>query len=163
MAWLRRATGVIFAIAAAIGAGVVALPVAALIDPVTRHAGFCLLQFAIAAAATELAGGLDGNSLAVLVGFVRMPVITVCAIPVVTVALLGEIARVRGLYWYAGGTGCAAALAPWLIRAALHLPRAGNYNFADLRFALVFFLTGLISGCVYWLLAGRHADEKSSL
>ncbi len=47
MVWLRRAIGVIFATAVAIGAGLVFLPVAALADPVTRAAGFALIQFAV--------------------------------------------------------------------------------------------------------------------
>jgi hypothetical protein len=47
MVWLRRAIGVIFATAIAIGAGLVFLPVAALADPVTRAAGFSLIQFAV--------------------------------------------------------------------------------------------------------------------
>jgi len=46
MGWLRRAIGVIFAMAAAIGAGLVFLPAAALIDPVTRAASFALVRFA---------------------------------------------------------------------------------------------------------------------
>ncbi|HUZ91182.1 MAG TPA: hypothetical protein VMU78_04690, partial [Methylocella sp.] len=58
-------------------------------------------------------------------------------------------------------TGFVAAAAPWLIRATLHLPRASGYNFAELRFALVFFLGGLISGSVYWLLAGRDAGGRA--
>jgi hypothetical protein len=36
MVWLRRGIGVIFAMAVAIGAGLVFLPVVALVDPVTR-------------------------------------------------------------------------------------------------------------------------------
>jgi len=101
--------------------------------------------------------GLAGGGLAALARFVWMAVLTVCVVPVVAVASLGEIARVRALPWYAGATGVVAASAPWLIRAILHLPRAAGYNFAELRFAIVFFVAGLISGSVYWLLAGRDA------
>ena len=66
----------------------------------------------------------------------------------------------NGIAWYTCATGCAAALAPWLIRVTLHLPRAAGYNLAQLRFAFVFFLAGLISGFVYWLLAGRDAGAS---
>ena len=161
MVWLRRAIGVIFATAVAIGAGLVFLPVAALVDPVTRAAGFALIQFAVwALADAEIADGLDCGDLPALTRFVWMAVMTVCVVPVVAVASIGEVARVRALSWYAGATGLAAASAPWLIRATLHLPRAAGYNFAEFRFALVFFFAGLISGSVYWLLAGRDAGAS---
>ncbi len=161
MVWPRRAIGVIFAMAVAIGAGLVFLPVAAIIDPVTRAAGFALIQFAVTVLAdADIADGLNGGGLAALTGFVWMAVVTVCVVPVVAAALIGEVARVRALSWYAGATAAAAASAPWVIRSALHLPRAADYNFAELRFALIFFVAGLISGSVYWLLAGRNAGAS---
>lgn len=162
MHWLRRAISVIFATAVAIGAGLIFLPVAALIDPVTRAAGLALAQYAVTALDADLAAeASDGGGFAVLTRFVWMAVVLVCAFPVIFVALTGEIARVRTLFWYAIGTGFVAASAPWLIRATLHLPRAAEYNFAEMRFALVFFLGGLISGSVYWLLAGRDAGGRA--
>lgn len=161
MVWPRRAIGVIVAMAVAIGAGLVFLPVAVLADPVTRAAGFALIQFAVRVLAdADIADRLSGGGLAALTGFVWMAVVTVCAVPVVAAASIGEVARTRALSWYAGATGLAAASAPWLIRAALHLPRAADYNFVELRFALVFFLAGLVSGSVYWLLAGRDAGAS---
>jgi len=63
MVWLRRAIGVIFATAIAIGAGLVFLPVAALADPVTRAAGFALIQFAVwALADADIVDGLKGGA-----------------------------------------------------------------------------------------------------
>jgi hypothetical protein len=159
--WLRRTIGVIFATAVAIGAALVFLPVAALVDPATRAAGFALIQFAVwALADAEIADGLDCGDLPALIRFVWLATMTVCVVPVVVVTSIGEVARVRALSWYAGATGLAAASAPWLIRATLHLPRAASYNFTELRFALVFFFAGLISGSVYWLLAGRDAGAS---
>lgn len=161
MVWPRRAICVIFAMAVAVGAGLVFLPVAALADPVTRAAGFALIRFAVRVLAdADIADGLNGGGLAALTDFVWKAVVTVCAVPVVAVASIGEVARVRALSWYAVATGAAAASAPWLIRAALHMPRAAGYNFVELRFALVFFVAGLISGSVYWLLAGRDAGAS---
>lgn len=160
MVWPRRAVGVIFATLVAIGAGLVCLPVAAIADPVTRAAGFALIQFAVSALAGAEFDGIYGGELAALSRFVWTAVMTVCAVPVVAVASIGEVASVRALSWYAGATGLAAASAPWLMRAALHLPKAADYNFVELRFAMVFFFTGLISGSVYWLLAGRDAGTS---
>ncbi|MGA7385595.1 MAG: hypothetical protein WBW81_13155, partial [Methylocella sp.] len=107
-----------------------------------------------------IADGIYGGGLAALTRFVWVAVGTVCAVPVVAVAAIGELARVRTLSWYAGASGAVAASAPWLIRATLHLPSAAGYNFVELRFALVFFLAGLLSGSVYWLLAGRDAGAS---
>jgi hypothetical protein len=163
MGWLRRAIGVIFATAVAIGAGLVFVPVAVLADPVTRAAAFTFTQFAVLALDENLAAGQGGADFILLARFVWMAVVTVCAFPVIVVGLIGEIARVRALLWYASATGFVAGSSPWLIRAALHLPRAAGYNFEELRFALVFFLGGLISGSVYWLLAGRDAGGRASI
>lgn len=161
MVWPRRAIGVIFAMAVAIGYGLVFLPVVALADPVTRAAGFALMQFAVwLLTDAEFADGLDGGGLDALIHLVWKAAMTVCAVPVAAVALIGEVAGVRALSWYAGATGFAAASAPWVVRAALHLPRAASYNFVEMRFALVFFVAGLISGSVYWLLAGRDAGAS---
>jgi hypothetical protein len=92
-----------------------------------------------------------------------MAVVTVCVAPLVAVALIGEVAKVRAFAWYSGATGMAAASAPWLIRVALRLPRAIDYSSVELRFALIFFFTGLISGSVYWFLAGRSADGRRAI
>ena len=158
MTGLRRLIGVIFAIGVAIGAGLLFLPLAAFVDPVTRSSGLALMQLAVAAIVdAEVVDGLDDFSLTWLTGFMWMAVITVCVAPLVAVALIGEFAKMRTLTWYGGGTGIVAASAPWLIRVALRLPRAVEYSSVELRFALVFFFTGLLSGLVYWFLAGRSA------
>src|SRR5262245_59884806 len=164
MSWLRRLIGVIFAIGVSIGAGLLFLPLVAAVDPVTRSSGFAFMQLAIAEIFDSAVGeGSDNSSLTELTSFMWMAVATVCVAPLVTVALIGEVARVRAFAWYSGATGIGAAAAPWLIRAALRLPRAGNISYAELRFALIFFLTGVISGSVYWLLAGRSADGRRSV
>jgi hypothetical protein len=103
MVWLRRATGVIFATAVAIGAGLVFLPIGALADPVTRAAGFALIQFAVwELADADIADGLDCGGLFALTRFVWIAVMTVRVVPVVAVAAIGEVARVRALSWYGG-------------------------------------------------------------
>jgi len=57
MGWLRRTISVIFATAVAIGVDLVFVPVAALIDPVTRGAGFALTQYAVLALDSDFAVG----------------------------------------------------------------------------------------------------------
>ncbi len=161
MSWPRRLFGVTFAIGVSVGAGLLILPLVAFVDPVTRSSGFALMQLAVAAIidASEVEGS-DNAALAALTSFMWMAVATVCVAPLVTVALIGEAARVRALAWYSAATGTGAASAPWLIRAALRLPRAADYSLTELRFALIFFLTGVISGAIYWFLAGRSADRR---
>jgi hypothetical protein len=161
MSWLRRLIGVVFAIGVAVGAGLVLLPLVAFVDPVTRSSGFALMQLAVAAIVdTDVVDNGDNFTLTELTRFMWMAVMAVCVVPLVTVALIGEVAKVRAFAWYSGATGLAAASAPWLVRAALRLPRAANYSSAELRFALIFFLTGLITGSIYWFLAGRRADGR---
>jgi hypothetical protein len=160
MGRLRRSISVIFATVVAIGAGLVFVPVACLVDPVTRAAGFALAQYALSALNAEFPDGPSDGDLALFGRFVWAAAVLVCAVPVIVVAWIGEIARMRGLLWYAVATGFVAASAPWLIRATLHLPRAAGYNFAELRFGLVFFFGGLISGWIYWLIAGRNAGKR---
>jgi hypothetical protein len=136
----------------------------AFVDPVTRSSGFALMELAVAAIVdAEVVDGLDSSSLTELTGFMWMAVVTVCVAPLVAVALIGEVAKVRAFAWYSGATGMAAASAPWLIRVALRLPRAIDYSSVELRFALIFFFTGLISGSVYWFLAGRSADGRRAI
>lgn len=91
------------------------------------------------------------------------PVMTVCVAPLVAVAVIGEFAKVRTFAWYSGATGTVAASAPWLIRVALRLPRAADYSSVELRFASIFFFTGLIFRSVYWFLAGRNADGRRAI
>jgi hypothetical protein len=164
MSWLRRLIGVLFAIGVATGAGLVFLPLVAFFDPVTRSSGVALMELAVAATVdAEVLEGLDTNSLTALTSFMWMVVMSVCVAPLVAVALIGEVAKVHWFVWYAGGTGAVAASAPWLIRAALRLPRAGDYNSVELRFALIFFFTGAISGSIYWFLAGRSAGNRRAI
>ena len=160
MGRLRRLISVIFAMAVAIGAALVFVAVACLVDPVTRSAGFALTEYALSVLSEDFPDGPADNDLVLFGRFVWSAAVVVCALPVIVVALVGEMTRIRGLLWYAGAAAFAAASAPWVIRATLHLPRAAGYNFAELRFGLIFFFGGLISGWIYWLIAGRDAGNN---
>ncbi|SFK35996.1 hypothetical protein [Methylocapsa palsarum] len=150
---LRRAVIVVFGLAIAIGAGLLILPVAALVDPVTRNAGFALAEFVVFALTSAWADGSPGEGdWVVHLGWVA--IVLVCVMPLVFAVLLGEIARVRSLFWYAGATGLIAACAPWVARAAFRLSKASSASPEELRFAILFFFVGLVSGGVYWLIAG---------
>jgi hypothetical protein len=148
----------LFGLAVAIGAGLLILPVAALIDPVTRNAGFALAEFVVFALTSAWVEGSPGDGKWVIhLGWVA--IVSICVLPLVFAVLLGEIARVRSLFWYAGATGLIAACAPWVVRAAFHLSKASSASPEELRFALLFFCGGLVSGSVYWFIAGAAASE----
>lgn len=74
-------------------------------------------------------------------------------VPAVAVVLIGEIARIRSVYFYVVAGGLAAASIPVVARLAttgpLELPAVAVWQ--------VFAVGGFISGFVYWLLAGRNA------
>lgn len=83
-------------------------------------------------------------------GLVLMQAITI--IPAVLLVLIGEIARIRSVYYYVVCGGLAAVSAPLLARlgeGALQMPAVAVWQ--------VFATGGFIAGFVYWLLAGRNA------
>ncbi|WOJ89033.1 hypothetical protein RZS28_14650 [Methylocapsa polymorpha] len=157
---IRRAIVVSFGIAIAIAAGLAVLPVAALIDPVTRDAGFALAEVAFFALTRVDLNELSRADTAGLLHFAWTAVMAICVMPLVFAVLLGEIAKVRSFFWYAGATGFIAASTPWLIRGAFHTHRVTSASPEELRFALVFFFTGMVSGAVFWFIAGGSEGER---
>jgi len=57
-----------------------------------------LTQYAVLALDADFAVGSAGGDFALFTQFVWMAVVTVCAVPVIVVALIGEIARVRAFF-----------------------------------------------------------------
>ena len=146
----------VFGLTVAIAAALVVLPVASLLDPVTRQAGAAFAHFAFFSLAEP--GLAESPAVAVfeMARFAWTAIVAVCVVPLAITVLIGAVARVHSLLWYAGATGSIAALAPWVARAAVGTVKAVSANPAELRFAFVFFLTGAASGFVFWLLAGRE-------
>jgi uncharacterized membrane protein len=159
MSFIRRAIVVLFGIGIAIAAALAVLPVAAFFDPVTREAGFALAEVAFFGLVRMDSDDLLLGDAVGLVHFAWTAVMAICVMPLVFAVLFGEIAKVRSFFWYAGATGFIAAATPWLIRGAFHTQRASSASPEELRFALVFFFTGLISGAVFWLVAGGPERE----
>jgi hypothetical protein len=153
---LRRVLVICFAFLIAAGAGALFLPLAALADPVLRETG-------LRALGSTLLGALDepwrepdlGWGLAVLGQAFWAVLVGVCAAPLAFAALLGEMAGTRSLIWHAGASGALAAASPWILRAARGLPGATHANPLEIRVAVLFFLTGALTGAVYWLIAAR--------
>lgn len=152
----------LFAGAFAIACAIIFLPVAVLFDPVIRAAAGDLTIAAIVemfdvimdTAAPETAAARLFNG-------IWLVIMGICVVPTVLTALIGELARVRAYAWYAGTNGILAAAMPWIARSARGTTAAdgGQYSSAEMHFALVFFLTGVLAGTIYWLLAGRRSPN----
>ena len=151
----------VFGLTVAIAAALVVLPVASLLDPVTRQAGAAFAHFAFFSLAEPGLAESPAVAVAEMARFVWTAIVAVCVVPLAITVLIGAVAGVHSLLWYAGATGSIAALAPWVARAALGTVKTVSASSAELRFAFVFFLTGAASGFVFWLLAGRDQAARS--
>ena len=159
---LARTILVIVALAVAVAVGLVFLPIAVFVDPVTRAAGAAFSTwgiFALLAASFSWIG--PDRAADVLLLALWTIAVTICVAPVLVVALIGEVAGIASSLWYVGATGLLAAGLPWIVRAR-HLDDARADAAASAiegRLALIFFLSGACSGFIYWLIAGRGAGR----
>ncbi len=143
-----------FAFLVAVSAGALALPIAAVMDPVVREVGLnAVVSTLFATLDQSFHYGEPGLGFALLGEAFWAILVAVCAAPLALAALVGEIAGVRGVVWYAGASGVLAAASPWILRATHGLARSAKASPLEIRIALLFFLTGALTGAVYWLLA----------
>jgi hypothetical protein len=156
---LRRLVTVVLGLVVAIAASVIFLPLAALVDPTTREigaalSGVALLTVFAALADANAAPAADSLGLAF-----QTAILAICAVPPIITALIGETAKVRSWLWYAIATGGIAAALPFVMRLGLATQSSPSpaRQTAETRFALVFFLTGVLAGFLYWSVAGRRA------
>lgn len=74
-------------------------------------------------------------------------------LPALALIIIGEVARIRSIYYYVVGGGLALVAVPALAQVssggALEVPEAIIWQ--------VFATAGFLGGFVYWLLAGRNA------
>jgi hypothetical protein len=151
---LRRLIVMAFGFVIAAGVGAVFLIVSALFDPSTREVGLASVVAGLFAVVGEaLNEGEPEQAFAALSFVVWAVIIATCAAPLAVAALVGEAAGARSLVWYSGVSGLLAGASPWIARAARGLERAHHLNEAESRLALLFFLTGALTGAIYWLIA----------
>jgi hypothetical protein len=154
----RRLIVMTFGFLIATGVGAIFLPLAALFDPTTREAGFDATAAAFVALIDELSAYDPPYFAPSAMSFLFWAIfVGVCAAPLAVSALIGEVANVGAWTWYAGASGLLAAAAPWIARASRGLENAHRGNAVEARFALLFFLTGVMTGSVYWLIAVRRS------
>lgn len=151
---LRRLIVMTFGFVIAAGVGAVFLVVSALFDPATREAGLAPVIAGLFAVMDEaLNEGDPEQAFATLSFVIWAVVIATCAAPLAVAALVGEAAGARAFVWYSGVSGLLAGASPWIARAAKGLERAQLANEAESRLALLFFLTGALTGAIYWMIA----------
>lgn len=151
---LRRLAVMIFGFLIASGVGAIFLVVSALFDPTTRDAGFVAVMSGLFAALDEAATDGDPAQAVSALSFILWAVVVAtCAAPLAVAALIGEAAGARSLVWYSGVSGLLAGASPWIARAARGLDRAQSITDMEGRLALLFFLTGALTGAIYWLIA----------
>lgn len=151
---LRRLIVMAFGFLIASGVGAVFLVVSAMFDPATREAGLVSVMTGLFAAFDDaLDGGDPGQTLSALGFIIWMVFVATCAAPLAITALIGETAGARSFVWYSGVSGLLAGASPWIARAARGLERAQSVSEAEGRVALLFFLTGALTGAIYWLIA----------
>ena len=85
----------------------------------------------------------------------------VCVVPVTISALVGGVARTRSFLFYAGLTGTLAAAMPWVLRASRFADRGGQVSSAESHLTLILFITGVVAGTIYWLIAGRGEGKPA--
>jgi len=164
---LRRLIVMCFGFVIAAGVGAVFLVLSALFDPATREAGLGPFLGGLFAVIGEALDDGDPEQAAAALGFVIWAVvIATCAAPLAVAALVGEAAGARSFVWYSGVSGVLAGASPWIARAAKGLERARQMSEAESRLALLFFLTGALTGAIYWLIAapaGKKAPAREAM
>lgn len=156
MRFLVRLAVVAFALGAAITAGFIFLVVASFGEPAMHEliAGLGFASFFALFDAIMSEGAPDVAALAICAALWTMALM-VLVLPPAVAAAAGEIGGWRSFVWYGGASGLISAAMPWAAGAG----RAGE---GELRITLLLFLTGSLSGLVYWLIAGRTAGIERS-
>jgi hypothetical protein len=152
-----RLARIALSLAAALVAAMLFVTLAGLGEPALRHLATRLAVALLNAFVGEsLATGDVSGSLAAAAGLYMLAV-GVLAGPPMAAALVGEACGWRSCVWYAGAAATLSAGLPWLARGP---QRSGSE--AEYRLTLLLFLTGAVSGLVYWMLAGRRAGRLSA-
>ncbi|MGJ0509681.1 MAG: hypothetical protein ACR652_21660 [Methylocystis sp.] len=160
----RRLIVMAFGFLIATGVGAAFLVITAMFDPATREAGLVSVMTGLFAAFDAALDGGDPSESLSAIGFVLWAIfIATCAAPLAIAALIGEVAGARSLVWYSGVSGFLAGASPWIARAARGLERTQSVSDGEGRLALLFFLTGALTGAIYWLIAAPSSSRPAPL
>ena len=154
---MRRFVIVVIGLAVAIAAGFVFLLVAGTMLSETRDLALDLTRLSIFLTAASMAqSGAPDQAVGQVAYGLWLLISAIIMVPPVAAALIGDIAGWRGFAWYGGAAGLMAAA----IGFAGH-PTARAASAAENKIILLLFVTGAVSGLVYWAVAGRSAGVKS--
>jgi glucan phosphoethanolaminetransferase (alkaline phosphatase superfamily) len=153
MRWLRPALAALFGLVIAPVAGLVVLPVLVLVDPATRDASTTFVEVLLRLLDEAGSDAAAAEELGAFLGFLYAAVIAIAFFPILLVAGFAALCKLRSWTYFSAATGTVTAAMPWILRSAFHLERAGAASTAELRFAFVLFLIGIVTGSVYWLVS----------
>jgi len=74
-------------------------------------------------------------------------------VPALILVVVGEVARIRSVYYYVIGGGAALATVPLIAK----LGEAGTFTIPSASIWQIFATAGFCGGFVFWLIAGRSA------
>jgi hypothetical protein len=155
---MRRLLVMILGLAIAIAAGFVFLLAAGMTLPETRDLAFDLTRLSIFVTAAGMAQSGAPDQVAGQFAFALWLLTTAILVaPPALAALMGELAGWRSFAWYGGASGLLAAAI-----AFLGHPGTRATSAAENKIMLLLFVTGAISGLVYWAIAGRSTGRSPS-
>lgn len=137
--------------------GFLALLIGLAFDPTARELLGAIGLASAEAIFADLAGGLPDAQAFSTVLDLWAGLLALLVLPPAFAALVGEVAGWRSAAWYGGAAGALTAGLPWLTRSRMTeaaLPAEG-------RITALLFLTGAVSGLIYWLVAGRSAGRAA--
>lgn len=143
-------------LACASAAALIFLPIATIFDPfVQATAGHIAPEHWFELLASILTDDAPDEAVATFFHLIWTIGMLVCVLPVTVVALVGAVGKAQAYVFYAGTTGVLAAAMPWVVRAGRLTDRSASITAAEGHVALILFLTGVVAGTVYWLIAAR--------
>ncbi len=149
-------------LACASAAALVFLPLAIIFDPLVQSAASDLpADHWLDILAGILSQDAPEDSIATLFHLLWTIGMLVCVLPVTIVALVGSISGTRGFVFHAAISGVLAAAMPWVLRSGRIVERGAQMSPAEGHLTLILFLTGVVAGTVYWLIAGRQEASPS--
>ncbi len=159
-------TGLILAITA----GFIFLLIGGLAEPAGRKVleGIGWI-FLLAVRADAMRGEPAASYVALATKIIWGATLAIVVAPALLTALIGEVGRLRSFLWYVLAPAILTAAIPWLARGARAAGSAAIRDAAtrsaatqtdEARLALLLFLSGALSGFIYWAVAGRDAGAK---
>ena len=155
---MRRLLLAIVGLILAIPAGAVFLAVGGLAVPETRELAADLTLNGVFAMASALLNAQGPDTVwAVAAGAFWALTTALLVLPPILVAAIGGAAGLSSYVWYAGGGGLLTIAIAWLGRTS-----GAGLDQSNVKLLSLLFLTGAVSGFVYWAVAGREMGPVSA-